>query len=104
MLKYRLKWPKLQNLLCNYQGQLSMTKIILKLLFAIYTSLLCAHLLPALDDEKSIVYTPLRAFNVPEFGFVDHTEECSLANNSEVCFLFYLFQQHNLKKAKIMTL
>lgn len=40
VLKYSLKWLKLQNLVYNNLGQLSMTRIILKLPFAIYTSLL----------------------------------------------------------------
>lgn len=66
---------KLQNLLYNNWGQLSMTKIIQKSCFAIYISLLCALFFPSLDYEKSIQSVSLRGhyqtFNAPMFEFVD---------------------------------
>lgn len=83
-----------------------MTKIIVKLLFAIYTSLLCALFPPALDYKKLIKSVSLRghyhASNAPMPGIVDTVEECHLAKKLQnLNFLFYPFQQHDLKMAKM---
>lgn len=83
-----------------------MTKIILKLPFAIYTSLLHALFPPALDYEKLIKSVSLRghyhASNAPMSGFVDTVEECHLAKKlPNLNFLLCSFQQYDLKMAKI---